>query len=88
MTKDDRDDEASRIHRDLETVCHDVNSALAAVTLCVDFLADCTGAEAPAVDDARLAIGQIVRSMTLLREVSDRVAPATERSRARARLVC
>ena len=55
----------------IEGVCHDVNSALATVILCVEFLAE-RSAEGgdPAVEDARIAVRRIVGEMANLRKIA------------------
>ena len=74
IQKDDRaaDDPTTRqpIGRHIEAICHDVNSALATVVLCIDSMADCpnTG-EAPAVEDARIAVRRIAGEMSTLRKL-------------------
>ena len=59
------DDES---HEQLEdhvaVACHDINSALAAVNLCIDFLAERTGDLGhPAVQDAHVAVCRIAESL-------------------------
>jgi hypothetical protein len=60
-----------RIGAGIEGVCHDVNSALATVILCVEFLAERSAdVDAPAVDDARTAVRRIVGEMANLRKIA------------------
>lgn len=52
-----------------EDVCHDVNSALAIIVLCVELLGERAGSEdKPAVADAQLAVRRIADDMANLRE--------------------
>jgi hypothetical protein len=55
----------------MDSICHDVNSALAILVLCIDFLA--SGAECndnPAVADARKGIKVVAGEMTKLRDLA------------------
>ncbi len=60
--------------RDVMTICHDVNSSMATIVLCIEFLAGQLGRDdAPAVIDAHVAIDTIVDRMEKLRELSQQV---------------
>ena len=55
----------------MDSICHDVNSALATIVLCVDFLASRAELnDTPAIADARRGIRVVAGEMNKLREIA------------------
>ena len=55
----------------MDSICHDVNSALATIVLCVDFLASqAAHGDTPALSDARNGIRVVACEMKKLRELA------------------
>lgn len=66
------DDPTARrpIGRHIEAICHDVNSPLATVVLCIDFMAERSDTgDAPALEDARIAVRRVATEMSTLRKL-------------------
>jgi hypothetical protein len=70
---DPRETRAARVER----ACHDVNTSLSTVVLCIEFLAERSDAAGEAAaKDARVAIRRISTVMATLRDTSEPEAPA------------
>jgi hypothetical protein len=71
-----------QIEDHVAVACHDINSALAAVNLCIDFLAERTGDVGhAAVQDAHVAVRRIAESLAEL-HAHTRRAEQTQRGSA------